>query len=110
MLCLSSVKCYKILFLAPFNAKSHWLFLENFVQALLERQHEVTCITSNTLAGSHPSNYTEILIEPPLDFESMSKYINSKKRNDKIQLIKLLDKTENKSQKYFQFRKKNCLK
>lgn len=73
-LSLSSVQCYNILFLSPFNAKSHWLFLENFVQALLKRQHEVTCITSNTLSGTHPSNYTEILIDPALDFESMSKY------------------------------------
>lgn len=75
MLCLSLsiVISYKILFLAPFNAKSHWLFLENFVKALLQRQHEVTCITSISLTGAQPTNYTEVLIEPPLDFESISK-------------------------------------
>lgn len=75
MLCLSliGVQCYKILFLVPFNAKSHWLFLENFVKALLERQHELTCITSISLTGTHPVNYTEILIEPALDFESICK-------------------------------------
>lgn len=70
---LSSVQSYKILFLVPFNAKSHWLFLENFVKALLERQHEVTCVTSNSLTGTHLTNYTEILIEPALDFETISK-------------------------------------
>lgn len=75
MLCLSLhiVGSYKILFLAPFNAKSHWLFLENFVKALLQRQHEVTCITSISLSGTQPANYTEVLIEPPLDFEAISK-------------------------------------
>ena len=70
---LSTVNTYKILFLAPFNAKSHWLFLENFVKALLERKHEVTCITSITLSGVHPVNYTEILIKPALEFETFSK-------------------------------------
>lgn len=73
LLSLSSVNSYTILFLAPFNAKSHWLFLENFVKALLERQHEVTCITSNSMTGTKPANYTEVLIKPALDFESISK-------------------------------------
>lgn len=73
ILTLSNIQCYKILFLVSFNAKSHWLFLENFVKALLERHHEVTCITSNSLSGSHPDNYTEILIEPALNFEAFSK-------------------------------------
>ncbi|KAJ6643292.1 UDP-glycosyltransferase UGT5 [Pseudolycoriella hygida] len=68
---LSSVRSYKILFLVPFNAKSHWLFLENFVQVLLDRHHEVTCVTSISLTGTHPANYTEILIEPALDFETI---------------------------------------
>lgn len=64
---------YKILLLAPFNGKSHWVLLERIIDALLERHHHVTTITNFKWNGPKPENYTEILIDPPLDFEKHSK-------------------------------------
>lgn len=64
---------YNILFLTPFNAKSHWILMESIIEALLDRQHHVTTITNFPWNHPKPANYTEILIDPPLDFESYSK-------------------------------------
>lgn len=61
----------QILFLAPFTAKSHWLYLQSFVKALLKRGHHVTCITSNPFEDQNKINYTEILIDPPLNMETI---------------------------------------
>ncbi|XP_058818746.1 UDP-glycosyltransferase UGT5-like [Topomyia yanbarensis] len=62
----STARCSKILVLVPFPAPSHWLWLEHFVQELLDREHEVTAITNFAASEQHP-NYTEILIDPPFD-------------------------------------------
>uniref|UniRef100_A0A1Y9H2X1 Uncharacterized protein n=1 Tax=Anopheles dirus TaxID=7168 RepID=A0A1Y9H2X1_9DIPT len=56
----------KILFLVPFPAPSHWLWIEHFVKELLSRGHELTAITNFAAKESH-RNYTEILIDPPYD-------------------------------------------
>lgn len=64
---------YKILFLAPMFGKSHWLFSESLVKALLQRGHEVTCVTSFGLSGTKPANYTEVLLEEKMDVDSLSK-------------------------------------
>lgn len=64
---------YEILFLTPFNAKSHWILMERIIETLLNRQHHVTTITNFKWNGPKPANYTEILIDPPLNFESYSK-------------------------------------
>lgn len=61
---------YKVLFLAPMNGKSHFLYLQNFVHALLKRGHEVTFLTSNSLSHLKLANYTEVLIDPPIDLTS----------------------------------------
>lgn len=61
-----SVECGKILFLVPFPAPSHWLWIEHFVKELLSRGHEVTAITNFPAKEAH-RNYTEILIDPPYD-------------------------------------------
>lgn len=53
---------YKILFLAPGKAKSHFIFVSPFVRALLDRGHEVTYLTSNTL-NLNITNYTEVLLD-----------------------------------------------
>lgn len=66
------VNGYKILFLAPLNGKSHWLYMTKFVMALTDRGHEVTFITSNSLKPFMLANYTEVLIDPPLETESAS--------------------------------------
>lgn len=68
---VGSTNGYKILFLAPLNGMSHWLFMRHLVEALLNRQHEVTFITSNTWGDIKPPNYTEILIDPPFDVEKI---------------------------------------
>lgn len=56
----------KILVLVPFPAPSHWLWLNHFIQELLERGHQITAI-ANFPAKSPHANYTEILIDPPYD-------------------------------------------
>lgn len=64
LLCIALGNGYKILFITFVNGKSHWLYFQKLVKALLDRQHEVTCVTSRTWAGLKPTNYTEILAEP----------------------------------------------
>ncbi|XP_053673812.1 uncharacterized protein LOC128724073 [Anopheles nili] len=59
-------ECSKVLFLVPFPAPSHWLWIEHFVKELLARGHEVTAITNFPAKEPH-RNYTEILIDPPYD-------------------------------------------
>lgn len=64
---------YKVLFLAPMNAKSISMCMSTFVTSLLDRGHEVTFLTSNSLKHLKLANYTEVLIDPPLDFLSKCK-------------------------------------
>lgn len=63
----------RVLFLCPFNGKSHWLFFEKFIYELAQRGHEVTAITGLKYSGPAIENYTEVLIDPPYDFEVMCK-------------------------------------
>lgn len=85
----------RILFLAPFHAKSHWLFLQSFVRALLDRGHYVTCITSTPFDGPNKTRYTEVLIDPPLDMETLRKthifiaqsFINFHDKNNKMTIF-----------------------
>lgn len=39
---IQSSQCYRILFLAPFPAPSHWMWLRHFSQELIRRGHEVS--------------------------------------------------------------------
>lgn len=50
--------------------KSHFLYIQSFVRAMLEREHEVTYLTSNTLNHLKLTNYTEVLIESPFDMSA----------------------------------------
>lgn len=70
---ISVASAYRILFLAPFHARSHWLYLQSFVKELLHRGHHVTCITSTPFDGPNKANYTEIRIDPPLNMETLRK-------------------------------------
>lgn len=63
---------FKVLVLGPFNGKSHFLYMQSFVRALLQRGHEVTFLSSNTLGDSNLANYTEVLIDPPLNLQNYS--------------------------------------
>lgn len=69
LLFFGTINGYKILLLTPYKANSHWEFFQHIIKALLERNHEVTVITSKTLNGIKPDNYTEVLIDPPFDDE-----------------------------------------
>lgn len=70
LLASTAVNAYKILVLGPINGKSHFLYVSSFVKALQSRGHEVTFLTSNSLMHLKLANYTEILIDPPLDLLS----------------------------------------
>lgn len=65
------IDAYKILFTVPISGKSHWVYAENFVEALLERGHEVTAITNYAFRGKSHSNYTEVIIDPPYDYTTL---------------------------------------
>lgn len=67
LLVLQAVNGYKVLVLGPMNGKSHFLYVSSFVQALLNRGHEVKYLTSISLMHLKLANYTEVLIDPPLD-------------------------------------------
>ncbi|XP_063701015.1 UDP-glycosyltransferase UGT5-like [Culicoides brevitarsis] len=64
---ISFTSAGNILFLAPFNGPSHWLFLSNIIRELLQKGHHLTAVTGIPLKGGN-ENYTEILIDPPYDF------------------------------------------
>lgn len=66
---------YRILVLFPFVAKSHWLMFEYLIEELLKEGHLVTAITSfkpdrGLILSSH-DNYTEVLIDPVFDVNSL---------------------------------------
>lgn len=67
---------YKILFMVPFNGPSHWILLQNFVKALVNRGHEVTAIVNTSISNFKSPNYTEILINPPFDMSTVCKRMN----------------------------------
>lgn len=45
--------------------------MKNVIEALLDRHHEVTCVTSFNWSSSKPENYTEILVDPPFDINKI---------------------------------------
>lgn len=65
-----------ILVLVPMNGKSHMNYMEVFIRELINRGHEVTCITSVSISGTKPDSYTEVLIDPPFDINAFGKYKN----------------------------------
>lgn len=68
---------YKILFLSPHNAKSHQIYMQSFVKAFLNRGHHVTFLTSAPFYWSNGANYTEILVDPPFDTDTIRKIFHS---------------------------------
>ncbi|KAI8130126.1 hypothetical protein FF38_01733 [Lucilia cuprina] len=57
---------YNILFMGPFPAPSHWMWLEHFQKDLLKRGHHITSVNNHPTKTPHP-NLTEIIIEPKFD-------------------------------------------
>lgn len=53
--------------------KSHFLYCQSFVLDLLERGHDVTFLTSYSLKQKKLQNYTEILVDPPLELGNLGK-------------------------------------
>lgn len=66
----SSVQGHKMLVIVPVYGKSHWNYMKVFVNELIDRGHEVTCITSISMGKHKPVNYTEILIDPPFKIQN----------------------------------------
>lgn len=62
--------------MGPFNGKSHFLYLQHFVRALLDRGHEVTFLTSQTMSQLNLANYSEVLVDPPFDVHSLCENIH----------------------------------
>ncbi|XP_036328591.1 UDP-glucosyltransferase 2-like [Rhagoletis pomonella] len=57
---------YRILFMGPFPAPSHWMWTEHFLKDLLRRGHQVTTLTNHPAKQTHP-NLTDIIIDPKLN-------------------------------------------
>ncbi|XP_017132690.1 UDP-glucosyltransferase 2 [Drosophila elegans] len=57
---------YRILFMGPFPAPSHWLWLEHFQKDLLRQGHHVTSVNNHPTKQPH-ENLTEIIISPSFD-------------------------------------------
>ncbi|XP_055295942.1 UDP-glucosyltransferase 2-like [Sitodiplosis mosellana] len=70
----TTIHGYNVLVMVPINGKSHWNYMEVFVKELINRGHQVTCITSITISGPKPDNYTEILIDPPFNLQNIIKH------------------------------------
>lgn len=64
LLVIPAITSYRILYLVPFPAPSHWFWLKHFSDEFLRRGHEVTVVTNYRRPESH-ANLTEIIIEPP---------------------------------------------
>lgn len=72
-LLVNSVQGHKILVIVPMHGKSHWNYMKVFIHELIERGHELTCITNIPMGKDKPANYTEILIDPPYKIENVGK-------------------------------------
>lgn len=68
-----NVNTSKILIVVPFNGPSHWLMFQDFIAVLTSRGHEVTALTGIKFSKAHPTNYTEVLIDPPYDLSAVCK-------------------------------------
>lgn len=68
---------YRILFMGPFPAPSHWMWLEHFQNDLLGHGHHVTSITNYPAKQKHP-NLTEIIINPRYDVPKYCKILSIK--------------------------------
>lgn len=67
----ASVEGHKVLVIVPMHGISHWNYMKVFINELTDRGHEVTCITNIPMGKDKPVNYTEILIDPPLEIQNV---------------------------------------
>lgn len=66
---LSVVNGAKILVLIPSPSPSHFILLQHFIKELVNRGHNVTAVVNRSIDNFASVNYTEILIDPPLDMD-----------------------------------------
>lgn len=50
--------------------------MQSFIKAVLDRGHQVTFVTSQSIKYLNLTNYTEVLIDPPFELYSLSAYKN----------------------------------
>lgn len=67
----TSVQGHKILVIVPMHGTSHWNYMKVFISELIDRGHELTCITNIPMGKHKPANYTEILINPPYELHNV---------------------------------------
>lgn len=81
--CLLASNSYKILLLAPLPGLSHWGMMQNIINELLNRGHEVTAISSFELKRDSNSmqNYTDVRVEPKLNVNAYCEYFFLKFEN-----------------------------
>lgn len=70
----TSVQGHKILVIVPMHGKSHWNYMKVFIDELINRGHELTCITNISMGKHKPTNYTEILIDPPYEIQNLGEF------------------------------------
>lgn len=70
---LGAADAYRILFMGPFPAPSHWLWLEHFQRDLLQRGHHVTSVNNHPTKMPH-ENLTEIILSPSFDIPKHCEY------------------------------------
>jgi len=63
----------RILFMGPFPAPSHWMWLEHFQRDLLQRGHHVTSVNNHPTKTPH-ENLTEIILNPAFDIPKLCEY------------------------------------
>lgn len=71
---VASVNGANILFLVPFPGPSHWILLQQFAMELVNRGHNVTAVVNQPIKNFKSPNYTEVLIDPPLDLTKICEH------------------------------------
>lgn len=71
--CGLGTDAYRILFMGPFPAPSHWMWLEHFQRDLLQRGHQVTSLNNHPTKTPH-ENLTEIILNPIFDIPKHCEY------------------------------------
>lgn len=62
--------------------------MKHFAVELLNRGHELTCVTNKPLTGHNSSKYTEILIDPTFNLsEEFSEYLKSTENKNSSKII-----------------------
>lgn len=78
----NSVQGHKMLVIVPMYGKSHWIYMKVFINELINRGHEVTCITNFPMAKYKLDNYTEILIDPPFLINQVGEWASAASNGD----------------------------